>query len=88
MNRDGMEAHVISTKIVEAIFDDLQGRSGFDAWMAEIDGYVVKEMHDELREVVKDVLAKLSCERDTDNDGDCAKCAVYGGCMAIKYVGD
>lgn len=85
MNRDGMDAHLASTKIVEAIFNNLEGRQGFDAWIADIDAYVFKEMHDSLRETVKTHLEKLSCERDTDGDGDCARCVKAGGCIAIRY---
>jgi hypothetical protein len=58
MDRDGMEAHLLSTKIVEAVFDDLMGRKGLDAFFEELDGYVFKEIHDTLREDVKDVLAR------------------------------
>jgi hypothetical protein len=87
MNRSSLDAHVMSTKIVEAIWNNLDGRGGFDWWVSDIDPDTLKEIHESLRESVKDVLEKVACERDTDNDGDCARCAHAGGCIAVRFRG-
>lgn len=58
MDRDGIEAYILSAKIIEAIWDDLLDRSGIDHIFMSMDGYVFKDISDSLRERVKDVLAE------------------------------
>lgn len=58
----GRTNQVLAHRIIDAVYKNLDGRSGFDAWIADIDGYAFKDMIESLEDTVESELNKWQNE--------------------------